>query len=71
MDQLHSLDNLKNHFASITFCRYSAVYNVRYGAVIEVSVVNKRVSWSLMDGGRLLSTLLSCMLAIAVLTNEV
>ena len=39
MDPFHSLDNLKNHFASIVFCRNSVVYNVRKGAVIELSVV--------------------------------
>ena len=39
MDLFHSLDNLKNHFASIAFCRDSAVYNVRNGAVIELSFV--------------------------------
>ena len=33
--------------------------------------LNNRVSSSLMGGGRLLSTLLSFMLAIAVLTNAV
>ena len=53
VDPFHSLDNLKNHFASIAFCRNSAVYNVRNGAVME------------------LSTLLSFMLSIAALTNEV
>ena len=41
--------------------------------MIELSFVVsiKRVSSSLMDGGRMLSTLLSFMLSIAVLTNEV
>ena len=63
---VHSIDNLKNHFSSDAFCRNSGVHNVRNGAVIE-----KMVSSSLMDGGRLLSTLLSFMLYIAVLTNEV
>ena len=71
VDPFHSLDNLKNHFASIAFCRNSVVYNVRNGAVIEWSFVVLRGSSSLMGGGRLLSTLLSFMLSIAVLTNEV
>ena len=73
MDPFHSLDNLKNHFALIAFCRNSAVYNVRNGAVIRVAGcrLDKRVSSSLIGGGRLLSTLLSFILSIAVLTNEV
>ena len=37
VDPFHSLD--KNLFASIDFCRNSAVYNVRKGAVIELSFV--------------------------------
>ena len=73
VDPFHSLDNLKNHIASITFCRNSAVYNVRNGAVIELSIVVsiKGFPSSLIGGGRLLITLLSFMLSIAVLTNEV
>ena len=39
MDPFHSLDNLKNEFASIAFCRNSEVYNVRNGAVIHFPVV--------------------------------
>ena len=39
VDPFHSLDNLKNHFALIAFCRNSVVYNVRNGAVIELSFV--------------------------------
>ena len=39
VDPFHSLDNLMNHFASIAFCRNSAVYNVRNGAVVELSFV--------------------------------
>ena len=39
VDPFHSLGNLKNHFASIAFCRNSAVYNVRNGAVTELSFV--------------------------------
>ena len=39
VDPLHSLDNLKNQFASIAFCRNTAAYNVRNGAVIELLVV--------------------------------
>ena len=71
VDPFHSLYNLKNHFASVAFCMNSGVYNVRNGAVIELSfVVSKRVSSSLMGRCRLLSTLLSFMLPIAVLTNE-
>ena len=38
-DPFHSLDNLKNFFASITFCRHYVVCNVRNGAVIEFPVV--------------------------------
>ena len=73
VDPFHSLDILKNHSASVAFCRNLGVYNVQNGAVIELSfvVLCKRVSSSLMDGGRLFSTLLSFMLPIAVLTNEV
>ena len=73
MDPFHSLDILKNHFSSVALCMNSGVYNVQNGAVIEWSFVVsvKRVSSSLMDGGRMLSTLLSFMLPIAVLTNEV
>ena len=73
VDLFHSLDNLKNHLASVTFCSNSGDYNVQNGAVIELSFVVsiKRVSSSLMDGVRLLSTLLSFMLPIAVFTNEV
>ena len=73
MDPFHSLVILKNHFASVAFCRNSEVYNVQNGAVMELSfvVLCKSVSSSLMDGGRMLSTLLSFMLPIAVLTNEV
>ena len=36
VDPFHSLDNLKNQFV---FCRNSAVYNVRNGAVIKLPVV--------------------------------
>ena len=39
MDPFRSLDNLKNHFALIAFCRNSVVCNVRNGAVIELSFV--------------------------------
>ena len=67
MDPFHSLDNVKNQFASIAFCRNSAEYNIPNAAVIELPVV---VS-SLIGRGRLFSTLLSCILSIAVLTNEV
>ena len=35
VDAFHSLDN----FASVAFCRNSGVYNVRNGAVIELSFV--------------------------------
>ena len=58
MDPFHRLDILKNQFASVAFCRNSGVYNVQNGAVIEVVLCRlcKRVSSSLMDGGRLLST---------------
>ena len=67
VDAFHSLDILKNHFASVAFCRNSGVYSVQNGAVIKLSfVVCKRVSSSLMDGGRLLSTLLSIMLPIGL-----
>ena len=37
VDPFHCRDNLKNQFVSIDFCRNSAVYNVRNGAVIESS----------------------------------
>ena len=39
VDPFHSLDILKNHFASVAFCRNSGVYNVQNGAVIELSFV--------------------------------
>ena len=39
VDPFHSLDILKNHFASVVFCRNSGVYNVQNGAVIELSFV--------------------------------
>ena len=39
MDPFHSLDNLKNHFASVTFCRNSGVCNVQNLAVIKLSFV--------------------------------
>ena len=39
VDPFHRLDNLKNHFASVTFCRNSGVYNFQNGAVIELSFV--------------------------------
>ena len=39
VDPFHSLDNLKNHFASVAFCRNSGAYNVQNGAVIELSFV--------------------------------
>ena len=39
MDPFHRLDILKNHFASVAFCRNSGVYNVQNGAVIELSFV--------------------------------
>ena len=37
VDPFHSLDILKNHFASVAFCRNSGVYNVQNGAVIELT----------------------------------
>ena len=39
VDPFHNLDILKNHFASVAFCRNSGVYNVQNGAVIELSFV--------------------------------
>ena len=39
VDPFHSLDILKNHFASVAFFRNSGVYNVQNGAVIELSFV--------------------------------
>ena len=33
VDPFHSLDILKNHFASVAFCRNSGDYNVQNGAV--------------------------------------
>ena len=39
VDPFHSLDILKNHFASVAFCMNSGVYNVQNGAVIELSFV--------------------------------
>ena len=39
VDPFHSLDNLKNPFASIAFCTNSAGHNVRNGAVKELSFV--------------------------------
>ena len=73
MDLFHSLDNMKSQLASVAFCRNTGVYNVQNGAVVEFPVVIS-INWvssSLIGGGRLLSTLLSVMLYIALLTNEV
>ena len=67
MDPFHSLDILKNHFASVAFCRNSGVYDVQNGAVIELSFVVSVKGFP----RQLLSTLLSFMLPIDVLTNEV
>ena len=39
MDLFHSLDNLKSPLAAVAFCRNTRVYNVRFGAVIELLVV--------------------------------
>ena len=39
VDPFHSLDNLRNHFASIAFSMNSAVYTVQNGAMIELSFV--------------------------------
>ena len=39
VDPFHSLDNLKNHFASIAFCMNTGVYKGRNGAVIVLSFV--------------------------------
>ena len=39
VDPFHSLDNLKNHFASVAFYRNSAVYNDRNRVMIELSFV--------------------------------
>ena len=39
LDPFHTLDNLKNQFVSIAFCKNSAVYTVRNGAVIGLPVV--------------------------------
>ena len=36
VDLFHSLDILKNHSASVAFCRNLGVYNVQNGAVIEL-----------------------------------
>ena len=36
VDPFHSLDNLKNRFASFAFCRNSEVYNVQNGTGIEL-----------------------------------
>ena len=72
VDPFHSLDILKNHFASVTFCRNSGVDNIQNGCDrVILRRLCKRVSSSLMDGGRMLSNLLFFMLPIAVLTNEV
>ena len=73
MNPFNSLDNLKNQFTSVTFCRNTGVYNVRNGVVIElpVDISINGFSSSLIGGGLLLSTLLSVMLSISLLTNEV
>ena len=39
MDPFYSLDNLRITLLHIAFCRNLAVYNVRNGAVIELSFV--------------------------------
>ena len=73
MDPFHILDNLKNQFDSVTF-----LWEFRNLQCLEWSCdkvaccrFDKWVSSSLIGGCRLLSTLLSVMLSIAVLTNEV
>ena len=63
MDPFHNLDH--NQSASLVLCRSLEACNVQNGAVIDLPVV------VLIGGGRLFSTLLSVMLSIAVLTNEV
>ena len=78
---VHSLDNLKNQSASVSFCRSSRACSGQSGAVTQWpergcdTVARYRlvrhVSSSLIGGGRLSNTLLSVMLSIAVLTNEV
>ena len=37
VDPFHSLDILKNHFASVAFCRNSGVYNVKYSVILHVA----------------------------------
>ena len=69
VDPFHNLDNLKNHFASIAFS--SLQCPERSCDRVVFCRLDKRVSSSLMGGGRLLSTLLFFMLSFAVLTNEV
>ena len=72
MDPFHSLDNLKNKLASVAFCRNTEVCNVQHRAVrVAHCHLDKWVSSSLICGGGLLSTLLSVMLSIALLTDEV
>ena len=73
VDPCHSLDNLKNHFASIAFCMNSVSLQCPERSCDRVVLcrLDKRVFSSLLGGGRLLSTLLSFMLSFAVLTNEV
>ena len=39
VDPFHSLDNLKNQFASVAFCKNSEVCNVWNGSVIALPIV--------------------------------
>ena len=65
MYPFHNLDNLKNHFASVALCRTLQCPERSCDRVVLCRLC-KRVSSSLMDGDRLLSTLLFFMLPIAV-----
>ena len=72
MDLFHSLDNLKNHCFDHFLYEFSSLQcPERSCDRVVLCCLDKRVSSSLMGGSRLLSTLLSFMLSIAVLTNEV
>ena len=71
MDPFHSLDNLKSQFAAVAICRNSEVCPERSCDRVARCRLDRKVSSLLIGGGRLFSTLLSAMLSIAVLTNEV
>ena len=73
VDPFHILHNLKNHFACCCCCLPTPMTLASGGSRFFVGIQDFTTSRTepLMDGDRLLSTLLSFMLPIVLLTNEV